>query len=306
MGIRCRRRRAQAEDDSDKKITSALDALEMMGIVAPGEKEREAKEAAEKAERQARSDKAKADFKAATAAKLAAQAAAPAAPTPASTTPSAAAPDNTPVVDTPKKEVSQQSALDRMLGIEEDVAEKAAKPAAKAQGEAADKPKVTVSDDAIKELMDVRACLRASLPRTQRRRGDIVPSATQTHVLCSDSLKFFLCFHAKNSRVHTRVSCRSLDLAGNRVAVWCSVDGDSFRAVDSGGGGCGMACATQVERQRGNPGLTKESEGKMKASFDSVNKLAKQEEELSDEETARLQVRSAATPHTPDLATPLK
>jgi len=53
-----------------------------------------------------------------------------------------------------------------------------------------------------------------------------------------------------------------------------------------------------VERQRGNPGLTKESEGKMKASFDSVNKLAKQEGELSDEQTAKLQVRSAVIPHT--------
>jgi len=149
----CWRRRRQAEGDSDKKIISALDALDRMGIIAPGEKEREAKAAAEKAERQAQSDKAKADFKAATAAKLAAQAAAPPAP-PASTPTSAAAPDNTPVVDTPKEESSQQSALDRMLGIEE---EEAPKPAAKAQGDAADKPKVTVSDDVIKELMDVRA-----------------------------------------------------------------------------------------------------------------------------------------------------
>jgi len=56
------------------------------------------------------------------------------------------------------------------------------------------------------------------------------------------------------------------------------------------GGGWGGATQRQVERQRGNPGLTKESEGKMKASFDSVNKLAKQEGELSDEQTAKLQV----------------
>jgi hypothetical protein len=44
----------------------------------------------------------------------------------------------------------------------------------------------------------------------------------------------------------------------------------------------------------------------MKASFDTVNKLAKQEEELSEEETARLQVRNAAMPHKPDLANPLR
>jgi hypothetical protein len=253
MDIRRRRRRAQVEDDSDKKIARALDALEMMGIVAPGEKEREAKEAAEKAERQAQSDKAKADFKAATAAKLAAQAAAPAAP-PASAPPSAAAPNNTPVVDTPKTEASQQSALDRMLGIEEDAAEKAPKPAAEAQGEAADKPKVTVSvsDDVIKDLMEVRACLRVSPVRAQRTGGEIVALEAQTRVLYSHSLK--LGFRAKNSNVYTSL-LPVVDVAGNRMAVWCSVDGNSQRTagIDSRGWG------RRAQRRRSVSGATRVS-----------------------------------------------
>ena len=72
----------QGDDDAgNRKIISALDALERMGVVAPGEKEREAKAAAEKAQMKAKSDQAKADFKAATAAKMAAEAGATAPPT---------------------------------------------------------------------------------------------------------------------------------------------------------------------------------------------------------------------------------
>lgn len=179
---------ASGDDDAgNRKIISALDALERMGVVAPGEKEREAKAAAEKAQMKAKSDQAKADFKAATAAKMAAEAGATAPPTaappPAAAAVSSAAPAAAPT--------TQESALDRMLGIQED-----APPARKEEPKDTEAPKVTVSDDVIKELMD-------------------------------------------------------------------------------------------VERKRGN--YTKESESRMKEAFSSVNKLANQQDELNDEETARLQ-----------------
>jgi hypothetical protein len=65
-----------------------------------------------------------------------------AAPPPAAAAVSSAAPAAAPT--------TQESALDRMLGIQED-----APPARKEEPKDTEAPKVTVSDDVIKELMDV-------------------------------------------------------------------------------------------------------------------------------------------------------